>query len=235
MRRFCVLTTGRAGSTSLMQALAAYDDIGVPSKQVDCPNNELFMWHNRERYWRDYEQFSGMPVSDDLSLARAFYASNETSAYAGFKTMPNRHRNLARLLSANAVKVIRLVRRDLAATIASFIAARDFGSWQRDGEPQNCRFEFSPAYAPRVDAHLLYLLSCTRTFNRLRGAICVEFEQLCDRAFCHEALNDYFQRPIRLIAPRPPVDAATYIDNWPVFTRYIERRVAEFKRQTPAP
>jgi len=233
MQRFCVLTSGRAGSTSLMYALAAHNDIAVPSKQIDCPSNEIYGVINPERYWPAYAELAGMPVTDELALAAAFYASNEAANYAGFKTMPNRHRQLGRMIANNEIQVIGLFRRDLPATIASFIAARDVKSWARKGEPQDYRFRFSAAIEPRVDTHLAYLLKSLYLLTRIRGAITIEFEQLCTEAFSDRRLNDYFARPIRLQEPRPPIEASSYVENWPAFARYVQDRAGEYWRQHP--
>ena len=40
-KRFCILTTERTGSTSLGDALAAWDDVVVPGKLVPSVDNEL--------------------------------------------------------------------------------------------------------------------------------------------------------------------------------------------------
>ncbi|MEE9289637.1 MAG: hypothetical protein V3U99_01360, partial [Alphaproteobacteria bacterium] len=37
-RRFCVLTTGRTGSTALMNRLQRFEDIALPNRNIDCPN-----------------------------------------------------------------------------------------------------------------------------------------------------------------------------------------------------
>ncbi len=36
MRKFCVLTVGRAGSTALLGRLARYPDIALPGKNIEC-------------------------------------------------------------------------------------------------------------------------------------------------------------------------------------------------------
>ncbi|MFT4564427.1 MAG: hypothetical protein ACI9BW_004190 [Gammaproteobacteria bacterium] len=231
--RFFVLTTGRAGSTSLMDALGSHPDIATPSKQIDCPNNEIFQVVKPDRYWETYARLSGVPVVDELSLARAFFCSNSAS-FAGFKTMPNRHRRLQQMITDNGIQVIGLIRRDLSSTIASFIAAVDAKSWQRSGEHQRYHFRFSSAIEARVDAHLVYLLTSLRQLKKLRDTIMIEFEDLCTETFCHHSLNNYFQRPIRLHDPRQPIDGATYVENWTEFTRYVQRRVGDFQRQHPS-
>jgi len=40
-KTFCVLATGRAGSTLLMKALKKFEDVAVPNKNVVCPDEEL--------------------------------------------------------------------------------------------------------------------------------------------------------------------------------------------------
>ena len=213
-----------------MNALASHPDIVVPSKQIDCPKNEIFGVVKPDRYWPEYARLSSVPVTDEPSLARAFFQSNR-APFVGFKSMPNRHLNLQRMITDNEIQVIGLVRRDLSATIASFIAARDLRSWRRSGERQDHHLRFTPAIEPRIDEHLGYLLQSLATLARLRNTITIEFEDLCSEQFCNVRLNDYFQRPIRLHNPRRPIDGASYVENWDGFVRYVQRRVREFHRQ----
>ena len=145
--------------------------------------------------------------------------------------MPNRHRCLQQIITDNEIQVIGLIRRDLAATIASFIAAVDIKSWQHSGERQDYHFLFSPAIEPRIDAHLGYLLRSLVLLAKLQNTIMIEFEDLCSETFCNARLNDYFQRPIRLHNPRQPIDGASYVENWNEFVCYVQRRVKEFQRQ----
>jgi len=233
MRRFCLLTSGRAASTSLMQALAAHADIGVPEKQLKCPNNEIYSFMRADRYWAAYTLLAGFPVHDELSLAAAFYASNQTMPFAGFKTMPNRHRHLQRMINEHDIQVITLVRRDIASTIASFIAATDSGVWVRAGETQTHRFHFGREHERRVDSHLSYLVQCLRLFTQIPGVIALDFETLCDKTFSDTKLDGYFKRPIHLTSPLTPIDGSHYVENWPSFTRYIQQRSEAFNRQYP--
>ena len=48
--RFCLLTTGRAGSTALMDAIAAGDDVTVPGDLIDCRDHELVNPEHLERH-----------------------------------------------------------------------------------------------------------------------------------------------------------------------------------------
>ena len=177
-KKFILLTTGRSGSTALMDALAVHPDILVPNKQIDCRDNEIL----NPLFVRDiaqaYQRLSGNPVTDELSLIQAFYETGESSAYAGFKSMPNRHQKLSTLLRRDDLQVITLIRRDLASTIASFITAVDTGSWRREGEQHANTFVFGGEYEKRVRGHLTYLLRSLRVLNNIPGAIRLIFEDL---------------------------------------------------------
>ncbi len=229
MRKFCVITTGRAGSTSFMDALAVHDDIAVPGKQVDSHDHEILRLRNPVRYWRSYAALSGLPVTDELSLVRAFYHSNSGAQFAGFKTMPNRHRFLRQLFDEHGMQMICIYRRDVASTIASFIAAKDAGSWRRSGEPQPHRVRFRGHLVARADAHLNYPAKGIELFSHLPGAIKLAFEDLCEPDFADVALERYFERPVRLLSPRPPVNGSSYVENWPQLVRHVNRRL---KRST---
>ncbi|MGR9090674.1 MAG: hypothetical protein ACU85U_08870 [Gammaproteobacteria bacterium] len=233
MRKFCVITTGRAGSTSFMNALAAPDDIAVPGKQVDSFDHEILRLRTPDRYWQSYAALSGIPVTDELSLVRAFSHSNAGAQFAGFKTMPNRHRFLQQMLDEHGMRMICIYRHDVPSTIASFIAAFDAGSWRREGERQSHQVFSGGKLATRADAHLNFLIRCTRLFARLPGAIKIAFEDLCDPDFANAALEEFFERPVCLPKPRPPVDGSTYVENWPQLVRDVARWLAALGHPTP--
>ena len=214
-----------------MDSMGSHPDIAIPNKQIDCPSNELFGVVKPQRHWRDHARLSGSAVTDELSLTKAFYQRN-TAPFAGFKTMPNRHRRFQQMVIDSEVQVICLIRRNLAATIASFIAATDTKSWQRHSERQQYRFRFSPALKPRVNDHLIYLLKSLRQIAKFESAITLKFQDLCSDISCHPRLNDYFERPIQLHNPRRPHDGASYVENWTEFKQHVRRVVREFQRQS---
>jgi len=226
MKRFILMSSGRAGSTSFIDALASFDDIAVPSKQIDCVDNEIFHPQFVKKYASQYQQLSGLPVRDEMSLIEAFYQSND-AAYCGFKSMPNRHRSLHALVDEGNIKIISLSRQDIASTVASFIIAIDRNTWRRQGGKQKHRFVFGPEYQQRAFSHLGYILESQKIFNSLPNSIQLNFEDLCKTDFQNEELNDFFQRPIKLANPRPPVSAEAYVDNWVEFTAFIEQKLAE--------
>ncbi|MBS0203226.1 MAG: hypothetical protein JSS49_10035 [Planctomycetes bacterium] len=223
MKRFCVLTSGRAGSTALMDALARYDDIAVPHKQVDCKDNEILHPRRRGLYAQQYQQLTGLPVTDELSLIHAFYESNLNAPYAGFKSMPERHQRLGEFAAQPNLQFITLKRADIPSTIASFLMAFDAGTWRREGGEQSNRLTFGPAYEQRAIGHLRYLLQCESQLRSLVGAIHLQYEDLCRSEFSCPALDAFFQRPIRLLNPKPPTSAESYVENWDEFCSFINR------------
>lgn len=223
MNRFCVMTSGRAGSTALMDALARYDDIAVPHKQVDCVDNEILHPRRRGDYAQQYQQLSGLPVRDELSLIQAFYESNRQARYAGFKSMPERHRHLSEFANQPDLQFITLKRGDVSSTVASFLMAFDAGTWRREGGEQPHRLVFGPTYEKRSLGHLQYLETCEQMLQSLPGAIHLQYEELCQPDFVCERLDDFFQRHIALLNPKPSTTGASYVENWDDFRSFIDR------------
>ena len=227
MKRFIILTSGRAGSTSLIDVLARFDDIAVPSKQIDCIDNEIFHPKFIKKYAEEYQKLSGVPVTDELSLVEAFFQSNADAAFAGFKSMPNRHQCLPQIANDGKTKIITIVREDIASTVASFIIAIDKNTWRRKGGKQKHRFTFGPKYKERAFSHLAYIVQSQRLFDSMPNCIHIKFEDLCKKDFCNEELNDFFHRPVKLEKPRPPVSGAGYVNNWVEFAAFIEQKLTE--------
>jgi len=88
-KKFCVMTIGRSGSTSFMNCLEAYDDIGVPNKNIACIDNELLHPKRTQGYLNEYEQLSGTAITNPQQMIENFYAFNSHYGYAGFKSMPS--------------------------------------------------------------------------------------------------------------------------------------------------
>lgn len=231
MKSFIILTSGRAGSTSLIDALAHFDDIAVPSKQIDCIDNEIFHPKFIKKYAQEYQTLSGITVTDELSLIEAFYKSNNSAAYCGFKSMPNRHQCLPQIASEGKIKIITIVREDIASTVASFIVAIDKNTWRRKGGKQKNRFTFGAKYKERVFSHLAYIVQSQRLFDSMQNCIHIKFEDLCKNDFCNEELNNFFQRPIKLDNPRPPVAGSGYVSNWAEFTAFIEQSMEKIDKE----
>lgn len=225
MKKFILMTTGRAGSTAIMDVLEKHDDIAVPNKQIDCRDNELLNPTTIERIAEFYRRATGATIDSDLTLIDAFFTGNARAAYAGFKSMPNRHRNLQALTETPDIQFITLHRQDLAATVASFIVAIDHGTWRRDGGTQTHRFAFGPEFEKRALGHLSYLLASLKVIERIPNAIRLTYEEICSPTFSSQALDAFFGREIKLDTPQPPTDAAHYVDNWHRFSEFIARHL----------
>ncbi|HYR07482.1 MAG TPA: hypothetical protein VEQ60_06930, partial [Longimicrobium sp.] len=132
-KRFCLLTTGRTGSTSLMDALASWDDIVVPGKLVPCVDNELVHPEFAASYMEQLGQLAGRAVDGEDALIETFFALGAHAGYVGFKSMPYRHQRFEAFVSRRDVRFIVLLRRDVTATVASFAVAQQTASWRRRG------------------------------------------------------------------------------------------------------
>ena len=226
MKAFILMTAGRAGSTALMDKLASFDNIAVPNKQIKCRDNEILHPKFIQHYASLYQQKTGLQVRDEISLINAFFISNQDMAFAGFKSMPNRHANLQALFKAN-IQIITLHRMDFASTVASFIIATDAGTWRRVGGKQKHRFIFGPDYEQRVTGHLKYILSSMQLLQSIPGAIHLNYEDLCRENFTNDKLNDFFARNIQLDDPKKPTVADHYVENWLEFKKFIDLRLKQ--------
>lgn len=223
MKRFCLLTSGRSGSTALMDALARFDDIAVPNKQVDCVDNEILHPKRRADYAQQYQKLTGLPVTDELSFINAFYESNKHAPYVGFKSMPERHRQLREFVTQPDLQIITLRRNDFPSTVASFLMAFDAGTWRREGGEQPNRLVFGPNYEQRAIGHLRYLEQTNRLLDSVPGAIHLQYEELCRDGFVSPQLDEFFQRHIGLLNPKLPTSGASYVDNWDALCNFLER------------
>jgi LPS sulfotransferase NodH len=227
MHRFCVLTVGRAGSTALRDHLARYPDVALPGKNIECVDQELVHPARVGEHAAAYAKLCGTAIATPEQLIEAFYALNREAAFAGFKTMPNRHPDFDRFASRADVQFITLSRRDIASTVASFLMAMATDSWRRRGGTQLARLRFDARRdAPAVAGNVL---KSAEQLRRVPRAIALAYEDLCNPAFRSPALDGFFGRSIRLDAPRPPTSGETYVDNWPEFRAFIE---AERRRLT---
>jgi hypothetical protein len=240
-RKFCVLTVGRAGSTSLMESLEKVPGIAVPRSNVESEDNELVHPRHIARYMTDYARLCKREIKTQPELIDAFYEVNAKAPWAGFKSMPNRHRDFAQFTARKDIQFITLQRRDVASTAASFHRANETGSWRRHGEPRPDSWTFDAARdGERVKANVAYIHQCRRLLAAIPGAIHLEYEDLCDRNYANKDLDAYFGRPIRLLDPKPPTDGSSYVTNWDEFKAFVaaagkEAAVPEAKARRPAP
>ena len=232
MKYFCILTTGRSGSTSLINALAAHRDIITPDKLTESPDNELLHPEWIARYVSVFQQFTNTPIRDELQLIQGFFnaSKQEGAQFAGFKSMPNRHRQLSALVNHPDIQIITLVRKDLPSTIASFLMAMKKGTWRRNGEKQQNVLTFEPAMQQQALNNLQYVVHSEQVLKQIPNAIHLEFESLCQAGFSHPRLNSFFQRVTKLDNPKTPVSAESYVDNWLEFKTFVDKEAAKFRR-----
>jgi LPS sulfotransferase NodH len=225
-KRFCLLTTGRTGSTSLMNALAEPDDVMVPGKLFDCPDNELVHPDKVRDYIEVFAKLSGKSVGSAEELIEGFFEWESRATYVGFKSMPNRHRNYTDFIRRPDIKFITLTRGDVPATVASFMTAMRTGSWRRSGGEQTSLWTFRQEDRKLALGNLGYVHACGRMLSAVPGAIRLSYEQLCDPGFGCAELDEFFARPVRIRNPLPPTDAAEYVTNWPEFSEFIHAALA---------
>ena len=213
--RFCLLTTGRSGSTSLMNFLAKFDDISLPCTDVDCVDNELLHPERVSQYAGVYAARCAQPVKTVNDLIECFYRVHNTAAYAGFKSMPNRHPDFAVFTARSDIRFITLVREDIASTVASFVVAMDTGSWRRFGEAQPAVWRFDLARdEERVLSNLAYVLQSNAVLRGIPNSISLTYEALCTPDFNNSALDHFFARQVCIENPRPPTHGSSYVENW---------------------
>ncbi len=221
-KKFCVLTIGRTGSTSLMNYLETFPDIAVPNKNIPCVDNELVHPKRVQEHMRRYAELAGQPITGLGQLIDCFFGLNANFAYAGFKTMPDRHNNYDAFVARPDIQFITLTRRDIPSTVASFLLAMKTDSWRRSGESQRDTWRFRPRQDKQtVLGNLAYIHQGMARLRRVPRAIHLEYEDLCDPAYRSPALDDYFNRPIHIENPKPPTSGASYVENWEDFCAFI--------------
>lgn len=233
-RRFCVLTVGRAGSTSLMDRLAQYPDIAVPGRNIACVDHELTHPARLQAHAAAYAELCGRAITTQEQLIDCFFEFNSGAAFAGFKTMPNRHKDLDRFVARPDIQFVTLTRRDLASTVASFLLAMATESWRRSGGPQAARWKFDiQRDAPAVLGNLRYVVRSHVQLSHVPDAIALVYEDLCDPEFSSAKLDAFFGRGIRLSDPKPPTSAETYVANWQEFRAFVEQAQRQMAPAAP--
>jgi len=220
-KRFCLLTTGRTGSTSLVDALAAWDDVVVPGKLVSCVDNELVHPDFVASYMRQLGKLAGRAIEDQDALIGTFFALGDDAGYVGFKSMPYRHRHFEAFAARPDVRFIVLLRRDVTATVASFAVAQETGSWRRRGGVPDA-WTFRSEDRVRVWDLAAYVRATNEALMAVPSAIRLFYEDLCDPSFSSPELDEFFARPVRLSVPNRPVRTEDYVTNHAQFARFVD-------------
>lgn len=227
-QRFCLLTTGRSGSTALMDAFAAVPGTAVPRLDVDCRDHELLHPKAIQGYAAEYSRLLAVPVTTADALIEAFYTRHAHARRCGFKSMPNRHRDFAAFSARDDIQFITLTREDTASTVASFMLAMEQGSWRRAGGIPGERWTLTRRNAARVASNLAYVSRANRVLLRVPGAIHLGYEALCSADFQDPRLDAFFGCHIALSAPKPPTRGESYVTNWQAFVDFLKTgRLAE--------
>ena len=214
-----------------MDRLAQYPDIAVPNKNIACIDHELVHPARIQAHAAAYAELCGRAVTTPEQLIDCFFALNSGAAFAGFKTMPNRHKDLGSFVARPDIQFVTLTRRDLASTVATFLMAMTTESWRRSGETQTARWKFDvQRAAPAVLGNLRYVVRSHAQLSQVPNAIALVYEDLCDPGFSSKELDAFFGRPIRLDDPRRPTSAETYVANWQEFRAFVD----EAQRQMAA-
>jgi UDP:flavonoid glycosyltransferase YjiC (YdhE family) len=206
-----------------MEILETFQDVAVPSRNVRSEDNELVHPRHAKRYAAEYAKLAGRAIRRQPDLIEAFYAVNDSAAYAGFKSMPNRHPDFAAFTGRKDIQFITLRRRDVASTVASFLRAGDTGSWRRHGEDPDASWRFDPkAHGEAARSNLAYVRSSHEQLGAIPGAIHLFYEDLCNPEYANPELDEFFGRPVRLLNPKPPTAGSSYVENWDEFLKFIE-------------
>ena len=227
MKRFIVLTTGRSGSTSLIKALEAYQDVIVPNKQIRCFDNELLNPSVVKEHVSIYQKLASKRIENDVDLSRVFFESVRTGNYVGYKSNPSTHSDIPRLISELDVQFINLYRLDVPATIASYLVAKKFNTWRRSGEKQQIIVNYSDRLNPDI-LHFVNAISLNHhKMSKVRGAIELHYEDLCNPDHENPRLNNFFGRQIKISEPKPPIHVSEYVRNWEEFSEFINSSYRE--------
>jgi len=219
-----------------MNRLARESDIALPGKNIDCIDQELVHPSRVNAHAAAFASLCGSPISTVDQLIDCFFTVNAGRAFAGFKTMPNRHRDFDRFVGRLDIRFITLSRRDIASTVASFVVAMATDSWRRDGGAQNARWTFDAKRdGAAVAGNLRYVLNSMAQLEKVPNAIALAYEDLCEPEFTSPALDAFFGRPIRLDEPKPPTSGRSYIANWSELCAFIEevRRAGSGRKPVP--
>jgi hypothetical protein len=224
-KKFCLITPGRSASTALMNVLEGFDDVAVPNKNIDCPNNELIQQRKVKQYRQLYFELTNIPINSNPDLINQFFEYNQDYPYTGFKTMPMRHKDDPEFMRRSDIQFIILVREDIPSTVASFITARRRNTWNRTGGKSNEKFHVGGIDKLMVWGNIGYIRSSLKALTKIKDAIHITYEDLCSPGFSNSELNEFFGREIKLDRPVTPTSGNDYIENWEKFKLFVERRI----------
>lgn len=215
-KRFCLVSPGRAGSTSLMRAFSAHRDIAVPGG-----NGELLNPRLRKEFADFVARKTGLAPDSPHALLEQFFAAGESAAYAGFKLIPLQYHEFDGLLQRTDIQFIVLTRKDLPSLVASWFIAKRFDTFRLGSRAVVKQITFGSEWQADLRRHIKTIVGNLDRIGRISGAIRVEYEDMCKPAFACTDLDSYFGRRIVLRDPRPATDARDYVRDWENFSQFV--------------
>lgn len=222
-KKFCVITPGRCGSTSLMQALKLHVDITTPGDVIKRHHvHELLHQDKIEENCEIYTGRMGRTVSTPLELIEAFFEENAVSRFVGFKHMPHFRVDMDTLLQLPGIQWIGLTRNDIPSQVASFQLALQSKAWTRQDKAHFRTWSYTHNMRFRIVACARQIMAENALIRSIPGSIQIVYEDLAKHGFNCEPLNAYFGRGIALEKPRGVTTAADYVANWDIFKAVVE-------------
>jgi hypothetical protein len=215
----------------MMKSLGKFPDVTMPSKNFESFDDELLKPRMIGEIKKGYARLCGHEITTSQQLIDSFFRYNAAFSFCGFKSMPERHKDYTQFIQNPGIKFITLSRLDVVSTVASFIAAMKFGSWERKGERPDEKWIFRPQDdAKLVRRNLAYVHTSLAQLDMVPNAIRITYEDLCQPAFHCSELDDYFDRPVRIENPKQPTHGEEHVTNWEEFKSYVDRAFGELKR-----
>lgn len=217
MQKFCLITTGRTGSSSFFNALRRFDDIRIPSYGGGCDTAELIHPLYMPLFAATYSQADIDRLPEKLELINDFYKYSDGKQFAGFKLLYSQLVEVESFLEREDVQFFVLLRKDIPSHMASQMMATDTGLWGRTGGPHTRSWNYAPQRKPGLTAALLNLKKAFNTFEGVKNAHVFYYEDLAGEGFFFDELDAFFGRHICLDEPKSPTSGAQYVGNWNYF------------------
>lgn len=190
-QKFAVLTTGRAGSSSFVQALHQIPGLVTPANSTDINQPELLNPRFRADFFSIYSGLCGRNLKTELDLIEAFYAQHQSGLYAGFKALYSQVSSFDLFKNRSDVTFVVLLRRDVVSTIASLMVAMDRGCWGRRGESHRSAWRFNPVRLHELNALVVAHHAAIDALLRVPNSIVITYEDLCRERFADSRLNAF--------------------------------------------
>lgn len=226
-KKFAVLTTGRAGSSSLLQTLEKLPGLITPANSTEVGQTELLNPTFRADFFSIYSGLCGRNLKSERELISEFYRQNQSARFVGFKGLYSQLSSFKSLLLMQDVTFVVLLRRDIASTIASFMVAMDRGCWGRKGNSHKSAWSFHPKRYHELNRLVVAHYVAISSLLRVPRSIVLHYEELCCEGFSDSRLESFFESKVRFLNPRPPVSGASYVANWIEFKSCVEECWAE--------